>query len=96
MLKPGSRLKSSVCDAEIMVIKAMSGNILTCGGAPMSEEPKKAEANQEQMHGCLIGKRYVNKDETIEVLCVKSGKGSIYCNGMELMTKDTKKLPSPD
>ena len=96
MLKPGSRLKSSVCDAEIMVIKAMSGNDLTCGGAPMSEEPTQAEPDQEQMHGCLIGKRYVNEDETIEVLCVKSGEGSIYCDGVELMTKDTKKLPSSD
>ena len=86
MLKPGSRLKSSVCDAEIMVIKAMSGNDLTCGGAPMSEESTQAEPNQEQMHGCLIGKRYVNEDETIEVLCVKSGEGSIYCDGVELMT----------
>ena len=48
------------------------------------------------MNGCLIGKRYVNEDETIEVLCVKSGEGSIYYDGVELMTKDTKKLPSSD
>jgi len=48
------------------------------------------------MHGCLIGKRYINQEETIELLCVKSGDGSLYCNGEELMTKDTKKLPSSD
>ena len=48
------------------------------------------------MHGCLIGKRYVNADETVEALCVKSGDGSLYYSGEELMTKDTKKLPSSD
>ena len=47
------------------------------------------------MHGCLIGKRYVNQGDSIELLCVKSGDGSLYCNGEELMTKDTKKLPRP-
>ena len=96
MLKPGLRLKSAVCDAEIMVIKAMKGNDLTCGGVTMAEQQEQGEANQEQMHGCLIGKRYVNENETIEVLCVKSGAGSIYYNGVELITKDTKKLPSSD
>ena len=50
----------------------------------------------EMMNGCLIGKRYVNKTESIEVLCVKTGEGSLYCNDEELMTKDTKKLPSSD
>ena len=48
------------------------------------------------MNGCVIGKRYVNEAQTIEVLCIKSGDGSLYYNGDELMTKDTKKLPSSD
>jgi len=48
------------------------------------------------MNACVIGKRYVNEGQTVEVLCVKSGDGSLYYNGDELMTKDTKKLPSSD
>lgn len=97
-LKAGQRLKSAVCDAEVMVIKATEGDDLTCGGHPMSADApeSKAAANDDQMHGCLIGKRYVNEAESIEVLCVKSGDGSLYYNGQELMTKDTKKLPSSD
>ena len=97
-LKAGARLRSAVCDAEVMVIKAAAGNDLTCGGAAMlAEAPaEKAAATEEQMNGCVIGKRYVNQDDTIEVLCVKSGDGSLYYNGEELMTKDTKKLPSSD
>lgn len=62
----------------------------------MAEAPDKVEADSGKLHGCLIGKRYVNEAESIEVLCVKSGEGSLYCNGAELMTKDTKKLPSSD
>ncbi|MCB1691657.1 MAG: hypothetical protein KDI19_02770 [Pseudomonadales bacterium] len=95
-MKPGTRLKSAVCDAEVMVIKATAGDDLTCGGVAMSESPEKGEANPEHMHGCVIGKRYVDEAGTVEVLCVKSGEGSIYYNGNELMTKDTKKLPSSD
>jgi len=85
-----------VCDAEVMIIKIGESENLTCGGVPMAENPGQAEGNPDQMHECLIGKRYVNADETIEVLCVKSGKGSLYYDGEELMTKDTKKLPSSD
>ncbi len=96
MLKPGTRLKSAACDAEIMIIKIGESEDLTCGGQPLADVPEKTEGNADMMHGCLIGKRYVNAEETIEVLCVKSGDGSLYYAGEELMTKDTKKLPSSD
>ena len=79
-----------------MVIKAAAGDDLTCGGVQMAEAPDQAEGNPDHMNGCVIGKRYVDADDTVEVLCVKSGDGSIYYNGNELMTKDTKKLPSSD
>ncbi len=97
-LKPGARLRSAVCDAEVMVIKATAGDGLTCGGLEMLAEAaaEKATGVEDQMNECVIGKRYINQDETIEVLCVKGGAGSLYYNEEELMTKDTKKLPSSD
>jgi len=97
-LKPGLRLESAVCEAEVMVIKAAAGNELTCGGEALVEQASddKVTANEDHMHGCVIGKRYVNEDQSIELLCIKSGDGSLYYNGDELMTKDTKKLPSSD
>ena len=95
-MKPGTRLRSSVCDAELMIIKAGESDQLTCGGQPLSESPECVSGDADKMHGCLIGKRYVNQGNTIEVLCIKSGKGSLYYDGEELMTKDTKKLPSTD
>jgi hypothetical protein len=98
-LKPGLRLKSAVCDGEAMIVKAIDVT-LTCGGVPMvatdEEAPADAQADQEHMYKCLIGKRYVNADETLEVLCVKSGEGSFGYDGDMLMGKETKRLPSSD
>ena len=67
MLKPGTRLKSAVCDAEVMVIKAGASDDLTCGGVALAEAPERTEGAEDKMHGCLIGKRYVNQEESIEV-----------------------------
>ena len=97
-LRPGLRLASAVCDAEVMVIKAPAGADLTCGGVAMAEAGAQSggSAVEDHMHGCVIGKRYVNADESLEVLCVKAGDGSVGSGGELLMTKDTKKLPSSD
>jgi hypothetical protein len=95
--KAGARLKSAVCDAEIMIVKPGNGDVaLTCGGAPMSATGEKAAPDPELMGGCQIGKRYVNKDQSLEILCVKAGKGSLAANGEALAIKDAKKLPSSD
>ena len=97
-LKPGLRLKSAVCDGEAMVVKAIDVE-LTCGGVAMlgaDESASGAEADPEHMYKCLIGKRYVNAEETLEVLCVKSGEGSFGYDGQMLMGKETKQLPSSD
>ena len=82
-----------------MVVKG-SDVVLTCGGVPMigvdEEAPADATANEEHMFDCLIGKRYVNAEETIELLCVKAGDGSFGVDGQMLMGKETKRLPSSD
>ena len=96
MLKPGTRLKSAVCEAEFMIIKAADSDELTCGGIALDESSDRVEGVSDKMDGCVIGKRYINASESIEVLCVKTGEGSLYCNDEELMTKDTKKLTSSD
>lgn len=98
-IKPGLRLKSAVCSGEAMIVKG-SGVELTCGGVPMlgvdEDAPEGATANPDHMFECLIGKRYVNAEETIEVLCVKAGEGSFGVDGQMLMGKETKRLPSSD
>ncbi len=99
-LKTGARLKSAVCDGEIMVVATHGGDIaLTCGGAPMTaagEEAQSAEMNADHAVGIVIGKRYITEDEGLEVLCVKAGAGSLAVGGDLLLQKDTKKLPKTD
>ena len=98
-VKPGTRLKSVVCSGEAMVVKG-SDVVLTCGGVPMigadEDAPDNPQADPEHMYECLIGKRYVNAEETIELLCVKAGEGSFGVDGQMLMGKETKRLPSSD
>jgi len=46
--------------------------------------------------GTLLGKRYVDPDETVEVLCTRPGDGSLSIGDMLLDLKDAKPLPSSD
>ena len=95
-MKPGTKLKSAVCDTEVMVIRG-SGLVVLCGGAPMGDnKPAEAAADPELSQGTLIGKRYVNAAGTVELLCVKAGKGSLSIDGEVLQIKDAKPLPSSD
>lgn len=96
-MKAGSKLKSTVCDTEVMVIRA-SDVVVECGGQPMADEKPAAlgELNAAFAEGSKIGKRYVDAAGTIELLCVKAGKGSLSIGGVVLQTKDAKPLPSSD
>jgi hypothetical protein len=96
-MKPGTKLKSQVCDTEIMVIRAGAGTI-ECGGAAMAENKPEAPGALDADHsnGSLIGKRYVDAAGTFELLCVKPGKGSLSVDRVALGIKDAKPLPASD
>lgn len=98
MLAAGKRLKSAVCTTEIMVIAAPDGEVdLCCGGAAMSEGGGNGGAAAPELaKGSAIGKRYVNEDGSLEVLCVKAGDGSLSVGSVALAVKDAKKLPKTD
>lgn len=96
-MKPGSRLKSAVCDTEVMVIRCGAG-VIECGGTPMAEA-KPAEPgtlNPAFAAGALMGKRYIDAGGTFELLVVKPGKGSLSVDGVILGQKEAKPLPSSD
>jgi hypothetical protein len=100
-LKAGSRLKSAVCDSEVMVVMAPQGDVeVTCGGAAMVELGTDAPAGQslsdDAAEGTQIGKRYVNEAGDLELLCTKPGKGSVGSGGALLAIKGAKPLPSSD
>jgi len=97
-MKPGSKLKSAVCDTEVMVIRAAGETSIECGGAPMATErpADRGAIDPAFAGGTQMGKRYVDAAGTLELLCVKPGKGSLAANGVALVTKEAKPLPSSD
>ena len=46
--------------------------------------------------GTLLGKRYVDDDAGLELLCTKAGPGTLHCDGRPLGLKGAKPLPSSD
>lgn len=98
-LKPGARFKSAVCETQVMVVKAPAGeHDLRCGGAEMIAPTATGagEADAALAGGTLIGKRYVNADESLELLCTKGGNGTLSVAGTPLEVKQAKQLPSSD
>lgn len=100
MLKAGARLKSAVCDTEVMVIRAPAQDlVLQCGGAemlPAAGAKSGAPIDPAFNGGTLIGKRYVNHDESLELLCTKGGQGALSLGAAPLEVKQAKQLPSSD
>ncbi len=100
-LKAGTRWKSAVCSTEVMVIAAPSGDCdLRCGGAPLLElaapKPEGGSPAPDAAKGSQLGKRYVNADGSLELLCTKPGQGSLASGGALLALKEAKPLPSSD
>ncbi|GAB5450218.1 MAG: hypothetical protein Hals2KO_05460 [Halioglobus sp.] len=100
-LKPGARLRSAVCAAEVVVIAAPEGDLeVTCGGVAMLGEGESAGADSqlaaEAADGSELGKRYTNAAGDTELLCVKPGEGSLAVGGETLVIKGAKPLPSSD
>ena len=99
-LKVGGRLSSAVCGGQVLVIKSnLESGDLRCGGAPMlapGEVVEQTAANWDRAEGLLVGKRYSDASDRLELLCVKEGKGALTLDGELLRTKQAKKLPSSD
>jgi hypothetical protein len=101
VLKPGLRLKSAVCSTEVMVIRSPgTAALIECGGSQMlaAAESAPADAKLDPAHaqGSLIGKRYVDAAEALELLCTKGGEGALSVDGTPLVVKQAKALPSSD
>ena len=96
-MKSGTKLKSAVCDTEVMVIRS-AAVVVECGGAPMVEErpAERGTIKPGFAQGTLIGKRYVDAAGSLELLCVKPGRGSLSIGGVPLQLKDAKPLPASD
>ncbi|NNC39032.1 MAG: hypothetical protein HKO02_16385 [Hyphomonadaceae bacterium] len=97
--KPGTKLSSTVCKTQIMVLRAPAEELtITCGGAPMQvgDPEELGSLDSAQANGTLVGKRYTDEAESMEFLCTRGGEGSVSVAGYSIDIKAAKKLPSSD
>ena len=99
-LRPGMKLFSTVCDAQVVVLKAPAEDVeVSCGGAPMVEaDPGGATGTPDASlgEGPALGKRYADEDRGLELLCSRAGAGALTVDGEPLLLKGAKPLPSSD
>ena len=98
-LKPGARFQSTVCTTEVIVVKGEGDLDLTCGGAPMVPSGTGEVAGEpaaDAAGGTLLGKRYSDDGDTIELLATKAGDGSLAVGGAPLDIAEAKTLPASD
>jgi hypothetical protein len=101
VVKTGMRLRSAVGSTEVIVIRATAGELdLRCGGAPMladgEPKPGPVEPSSGFAEPTLLGKRYADADDTIEVLCTKAGEATLSLGDTPLTVKGPRPLPASD
>jgi len=100
MIKPGSRWKSTVCDAEAVVVKPSADSAIPrCGGEDMVSLGTATDARVPRPGfdgGCTVGKRYRSERTGLELLCTKAGNGALGVGEELLSVVEARKLPASD
>jgi hypothetical protein len=97
--RPGDQLASSVCTTRVVVIRLPADRVpaIECGGSLMTAAPPGAKPSPGGAGAVtLIGKRYVDAAESVELLCTSSGTGALTCDGEPMTLKSSKPLPASD
>lgn len=99
-LRPGLRVYSAISDVELVVVaKPNRDAVLTCEGVPMTasrpDTPPDNDASTSDA-GPRLGKRYWDETSGLEVLCTRSGRGTLAFDGVELAIRSARALPSSD
>jgi CO dehydrogenase/acetyl-CoA synthase alpha subunit len=98
-MRVGSRWKSTVDTTEVMVIRGPATDVdLRCGGHPMvsGTDGVAAVLDSAYAEGTQVGKRYVDEEIGLELLCSKAGQGTLAVGDRSLSLKDAKPLPTSD
>ena len=97
-LTRGKRLRSKVSDAEIIVVRSPAAPTeLFCGGQPMTAGlAAGATCASTTENDTVLGKRYVDTDTGLEVLCTKAGPGVLSADERQLTIKAPNALPASD
>ena len=64
--------------------------------APAESATAETRLDPAYAQGTLIGKRYIDAQERVEMLCTQGGQGSLTFEGVVMSVKQAKALPSSD
>ncbi|MEV0685458.1 hypothetical protein AB0I35_16490 [Nocardia sp. NPDC050378] len=100
MVTSGTRLRSQVCDTEVIVVRpSASLDDLRVGGVPMVPLGAPAVAgvtlDADFAEGTILGKRYVDGSGA-EVLVTKPGIGTLSIGRVPMSLKGAEPLPASD
>lgn len=100
-LRPGDQLAGTVCGTRVVVVRAPGDRhpLITCAGGPMvpaATAPPAPPSAAGAEPVTLLGKRYVDADGTLELLCTNAGAGELACDGVPMTLKAAKPLPASD
>ena len=100
-MRPGARYRCPTCPTEVVVVKGDGRGRLTCGGTPMfdpaaGDEASSGPSPNDPETAVLLGKRYGDPGDMVEVLCTKAGSGPLVLDGETLSVKAPKPLPASD
>lgn len=98
-LAPGTRLVSTRCSTQVIVVRAPNSPAqVTCGAALMkilgAAEPRTLGAVPSGSSGVELGKRYSDPESGLELLCTQAGAGPLAVDGRELCVTHAATLPS--
>jgi hypothetical protein len=99
-LKPGMKLAAPGTTTEVVVVRPPSSPVaVTCAGVEMVDQAAgvaDAPAPSGAGEDVLIGKRYLDEDSGLELLCSKAGAGPLAADGRDMSVKGAQPLPSSD
>lgn len=99
-MRPGQTIRSAVSDVQVVVVKAPSTEVdVACGGVPMrggEDAAPAATPDGPLAEGPALGKRYVDDETGLELLCSRPGDGALTVEGRVLVVKGAKPLPASD
>lgn len=97
--RPGEQLASTACSVRVVIVRAPADRevVIACGGSPMEAATGGRPAGAPVKDAVTqLGKRYVNDDESVEVLCTAPGAGELTCDGVAMTVKSARALPASD
>ena len=95
--KPGTRLYSATSIAEVIVTRAAAQDVtIACHGALMLLVNEGRTVDDLPGTEVPLGKRYQHAASSLELLCVKGGRGPLTVDGDEPAMRVAKALPSSD